>query len=168
MRGWCWLVLIVAVLFGAGVRYLHWHEPLWVDELHTSWCAVGDWFQVWDRSAVGNQPPLYFLAQNFVVDVTGDAGRGLRWLSLISGLGLILGCGWMVARWTQSPAAVFLTAGFVAFDSNVVFYSVEARPYGILMFVSILHLLLGYSRFHLVDTRGEGDVNRAVPQPKHV
>ena len=168
LRVWCWLVLIVGVLFGSGVRYLHWHEPLWVDELHTSWCAVGDWFQVWDRSAVGNQTPLYFLLQNIVVDVTGDAGRGLRWPSLLSGLGLILGCGWMVARWTQSPAAVFVTAGFVAIDSNVVFYAVEARPYGILMFASILHLLLGYSRFHLVDTRSQGDANRAVPQPKNV
>ena len=166
VRGWFWPVLIVALLLGGGVRYLQWEEPLWVDELHTSWCAVGDWVQVWDRSAIGNQPPLYFLVQNVVAHVTGDAGRGLRWVSVLSGLSLILVCGWMVARWTQSPAAIFVTAGFVAFDSNIVFYSVEARPYGVLMFASILHLLLGYFRFHQGETRAQGDATREAVQRK--
>lgn len=147
LRGWLWPILIVVVLLGSWLRQGLWSEPLWIDELHTSWCALGDWSQLTERTAAGNQSPLYFGGQKILGSMVQDFGPSLRLTSWLAGWGLIALVMFLTERWTKSPLAVLVAAAWVVVDADSVFYSIEARPYALLMLVSTLHITLGLGRF---------------------
>ena len=53
-----WALLVFAVAVGLHVPSCY--ESFWLDELHTARAIWGDFGEVSERAAVGNQTPLYF------------------------------------------------------------------------------------------------------------
>jgi hypothetical protein len=158
------VLVFCLVLFGIWLRAGLWDEPLWVDELHTSWCAVGEWSQLCDRAASGNQSPLYFAGQKILGTMLGDWGQGLRWPSLCASGALLAMVILLSERWTKSPLAVVVAAAWVVVDADTVFYSIEARPYAILMLVSTLHAALGFERLRcLLHSQSESKTSSNGP-----
>src|SRR4051794_14964681 len=71
-------------------------DSLWLDELHTAWCAIGPLDEVASRAALGNQSPVFFGLEWLLVGVVGESEVALRLPSLLAG--------------TLLPLAVFLLA----------------------------------------------------------
>ena len=49
-------------------RCEHLTDSLWIDELHTAWSLDGDFSEIADRAASGNQPPLYFWINRLITE----------------------------------------------------------------------------------------------------
>jgi hypothetical protein len=47
-------------------------ESLWIDELHTAWVVDGEWSEVQNRAAIGNQSPLFFYVEKATVVFFGS------------------------------------------------------------------------------------------------
>lgn len=140
-------LLLACLLVGGWVRWqMAAHDPLWIDELHTSWVLVGDWGDVTPRAIAGNQSPLYFWLSYPLVNSLGQSLLSLRALSLAAACG-VLGLGaWIVLRMTRSAWAACATALVLALDSRLVFYASEARPYALVQLGGLLLTWLAYQR----------------------
>jgi mannosyltransferase len=82
---WPLVLLAVLSILGAVLRLWQARESLWVDELHTAWCALGDWSQVAPRARIGNQSPLFFWLQWLLVRGLGASEITMRLPSLVAG-----------------------------------------------------------------------------------
>ena len=143
---------------GAWLRLHEAGESLWVDELHTAWCAEGSLAEVASRSAIGNQSPLYFYAVWFITQVFGHSEWSLRALSLACGIALPAALFGLVRNWTSAtdlpdhaetqPAndgvnlAALVAALLVTFDPLAIFYAQESRPYACVQLVAVEHLFV--------------------------
>lgn len=131
------------------------NESLWVDELHTSWCVQGSFWQVAERAAAGNQSPVYFYLVWGVTRLLGESEITLRLPSLLAGIALP-GTVWLLVRrlWPREgddPAkqngnvqrdwSALLAALLVAIDHASIFYSTEARPYAVVQLLSVAVLI---------------------------
>ena len=67
------VVLAVLVLVGAALRVWQARESLWLDELHTAWCALGSLAEVAPRAMIGNQSPLFFWFEWLLVQGFGPS-----------------------------------------------------------------------------------------------
>lgn len=139
---WLLFLTTVPVALGVWLRFILVQEPLWIDELHTSWTVSGDFRQLVDRAAIGNQSPLYFLLVKPFADIwqLSQPALGLRLLSMVSGLLTILFSGWLVFRHTRSALAGCMTVVLFALHYDFVYYSSEARSYALAQCVFIVHL----------------------------
>jgi len=135
------LMVAMLLLLACGLRLRVAGDVLWVDELHTSWCVAGELQQVAPRAVQGNQSPLYFWLVWFVVQVTGQNALGLRAISLLASAGSVAVAGWLAWFYTRSRPAVFVLMLLAAVDLDFIFYATEARPYAVVQFVSLLHVL---------------------------
>src|SRR5688500_20002269 len=83
------LTAIVAIIgLGAVLRLWQARESLWLDELHTAWCALGTPSQITPRAMAGNQSPLFFWLEWLLVRALGASELVLRLPSLVAGIGL--------------------------------------------------------------------------------
>src|SRR5438309_3261742 len=73
------------VVLAATLRLTNIRESLWLDELHTAWCAVGPLQEVAQRAAIGNQSPLFFWWEWLIVQVLGPSELSLRLTSFAAG-----------------------------------------------------------------------------------
>lgn len=129
------------------------NDPLWLDELHTSWVVADDWSEVVDRAARGHQTPLYFFAVKAITDVFGHSEWNLRVLSLISGAALLFATAYWVFRWTGSLWSAGVSAALLATDETSIFYASEARPYALLQLVALIQAALLLERTFDFDRR---------------
>jgi hypothetical protein len=145
-----WSVLILAMLLGVATwwRISTAQESLWLDELHTAWCATGDLSQVAPRAAAGNQGPLFFWLEWILTRFSLAAFQApptevlLRGTSLLAG-GLLLVAVFLVAHhWLRSAWLGLLAATLIALDPMQHFYATEARPYALVMLLAVLHVAL--------------------------
>ena len=83
------IALCVVTAFGSWLRMVDIDQSLWLDELHTSWVVAGEWKQVGERTALGNQPIGYFAALRLVVGPDSQTEFRLRLPSVICGTLLI-------------------------------------------------------------------------------
>lgn len=126
-------------------------DPLWLDELHTSWTVSDGLFDVGGRAIDGNQNPLFFWMTWGTVQVLGSSELALRLISVLSGTTLVGGASWFTWRSSKSLTAVLLTSLIIAFDWRFVFYGTEARPYALMQLLGLVHAglfasLLGWLR----------------------
>ncbi|MEX0824784.1 MAG: glycosyltransferase family 39 protein [Pirellulaceae bacterium] len=142
----------VAAVFIAAVllRLPACHESFWVDELHSAWVVWDGIEQVPARAAAGNQTPFYFYGLWFWKQMVGGSEFALR---LSSVLMMSLAAAVLVvavSRRTGRIAAGIIAGGFLAVDSNAIFFGTELRPYALVvlcatvaiaLFASILHRL---------------------------
>jgi len=137
-----WLAAALVVSLAAAVlRIWPIRESLWIDELHTAWCAVGALDEVASRAAIGNQSPLYFWFQWLLVRVLGPSELALRLPSLIAGSLLPLAVFFVGRRWLNAPVG-FLAAALVGIDPLAILYASEARPYAVVQVLAVVHFAL--------------------------
>jgi hypothetical protein len=137
---WSLILLGVLVSLGCGLRVWQARESLWVDELHTAWCAGGSLSEVAPRAAIGNQSPLFFWLEWLLVQIGGASELALRLPSLIAGTLLpaaLYGLAW---RWTRSNLAALVAAALVVVDPRSIFYATEARPYALIELLAAVHV----------------------------
>src|SRR5262245_22942566 len=82
---WPLVAASTLTLFAAALRLWHARESLWLDELHTAWCALGSLDEVVPRAAIGNQSPLFFWIEWLLVRIFGPSELMLRLSSLVAG-----------------------------------------------------------------------------------
>ncbi|MCA9149364.1 MAG: glycosyltransferase family 39 protein [Planctomycetales bacterium] len=136
---WCAAIALLAVA-ATSLRAITLSESLWLDELHTSWAVTGSFSDVLPRAAEGNQAPLYFLIQWFIVRLLGQHEWSLRLLSLLSGTAFVLGIVWITRRWTHSRSLAWLAGLIACVDPHAIFFAREARPYALLQVLALLYI----------------------------
>lgn len=134
--------LAVATCVAAWLRWSQLHESFWVDELHTSWTVADQWQDVAPRARIGNNSPLYFWLLWTIKQVFGDSEAVLRGPSILSGVLLVPLCYFVVVDWFRSRISGLLAALLVAGDEHLLFFSIEARPYGLIQFLAVVHVYL--------------------------
>ncbi len=133
------ICLILIVVIGAWLRGVQIDEPLWVDELHTSWVVADGLLDIPARAAAGNQSPPFFFAVWGSTRLVGHSEWGLRLPSLLAGVALIAFSFAYGRRWSGSRAAGLLIAMLVAVNHECILFANEARPYAWLQLFSLLH-----------------------------
>ena len=136
--------LLLAIVGIAGALRF-WHlgtQSFWYDEYATVQVAsrpLGDLL-----NAVAHHegsPPLYFLLSWGWLRIFGDSDVALRTLSTVAGL-LTVPIAYLIARELgQSRRTSRVAALLVATNPLLIWYSQEARPYALLVFVSAASLL---------------------------
>ncbi|MCI0357237.1 MAG: glycosyltransferase family 39 protein [Planctomycetaceae bacterium] len=134
------VVLAVLVLLGAAMRVWQARESLWLDELHTAWCAMRPLPEVVPRATIGNQSPLFFWLEWLLVQVLGASELALRLPSLVAGSLLPAALYWLTGRWTRQPWLGVLAAWLVVVDPVQIFYATEARPYALVQCLAVVHV----------------------------
>jgi mannosyltransferase len=151
---WNWMILAGITALAAVLRLWQINESLWVDELHTSWCVQGGFWQVAERAAAGNQSPAYFYLVWGITRLLGESEFTLRLPSLLAGIALP-GVTWLLVRrvWKVDAGesadyaqarewSALLTAFLIAVDHASMFYATEARPFAIVELLAALDLLI--------------------------
>jgi mannosyltransferase len=136
------IALLAVTLLAGGIRVWQARDSLWLDELHTGWCAVGSIADVLPRAAAGNQSPLFFWLEWLLVQVFGPSELTLRLPSLIAGTLLCVALSAAVVRWTGNAWLGVLAAWLVAVDPKQIYYATEARPYALVQLLAVLHVVL--------------------------
>jgi hypothetical protein len=134
--------LVAITLLAGGMRCWQARESLWLDELHTGWCAVGNFSDVLPRATAGNQSPLFFWLEWLLVRAFGPSELALRLPSLLAGTLLGVALYAALVRWTALPWFGVLAAWLVAVDPRQIFYATEARPYALVQLLAVLHVML--------------------------
>lgn len=114
-------------------------ESLWLDELHTAWCAVGPLDEVARRAAMGNQSPIFYWLEWLLVGLLGESEISLRLPSLVAGSLLPMAVFLLARRW-KAEVAGLVAAGLAAVDSQSIFFATEARPYALLQLLAVVHV----------------------------
>ena len=133
---WDLLALLTIMLLGAALRFYGLgFQSLWADEL-ASWDFS-------ERDTVGRvirgetQPPLYFLILHFWQWIFGDSEWALRLPSALAGW-LCIPAIYLLGKRLYSGREGLMAALFVAVLWAPIYYSQEARPYSMLILLSIL------------------------------
>jgi hypothetical protein len=140
-RDWPLLAALGICLVATALRIPPLRESLWLDELHTAWCALGPLDEVARRAAIGNQGPLFYWLEWLLANALGPSELSFRLISLISGSLLPLALFLFARRWSFITAGL-VAAALIAFDSLSIFYATEARPYALLQLLTVTHLAI--------------------------
>ncbi|MEA2481052.1 MAG: mannosyltransferase [Thermoleophilaceae bacterium] len=136
-----WLIA-AATLAGFALRYPGIHQSYFGDELFTA-----DILRAGSLSGVlhgvtstESTPPLYYVA-GWLFGKLGDPLVWGRVPSLVCGT-LAIPATWLLGRRTVGEPAALIGAGIVALAPTAIFYSSEARAYGMLLLLSTAALWL--------------------------
>ena len=128
-------------------------QPLWIDELHTSWTINGGFADVIPRGNAGNQAPLYYFILKAITELAGPSESVLRSFSVVSTIACIaLMAGWGVMKKVH-PLLLGCVMVMFATDRLVTLFALEARPYAFLMFLTILLFTLQTIRIQHFPSR---------------
>lgn len=150
------LVVGLLIVVGLGLRLSVAHQPLFADELSTYWISATHGLGsvvslMYGTSAIKHAeitPPLYFLAA-WLTSQIGHAPELLRLPSLVAGT-LSIPVMYLLGLRTVGRRAALVATAVTALAPFMIYYSSEARSYGVMMLlvmVSTLSMLLA------VDTR---------------
>ena len=136
---------IVAVLitgFACSLRILSCiSDPLWLDELHTSWVVKDSISVVFQRASIGNQTPLYFWLTWISSQVFGFHELGLRLVSVASDFATMIIAATFVYWKTWSIQGAVLAVLVIGFTDPFFYYGAEARPYAMLQLLGLIQLI---------------------------
>jgi uncharacterized membrane protein len=140
---WVIAALIVMMVAGAALRaYRLGYQSFWNDEV-VSWISAqgGPWTIVTQRVENSNIPPLYYLVAGASLPFRHLLGveAALRTPSVIAGVLSIPLLFVVVRRWLDERIALF-AAAVMTISPFHVWYSQEARPYALLLFLSLVAL----------------------------
>jgi uncharacterized membrane protein len=118
---------------------LFWVKPFWLDETYTGasvyFESLSSLFSNWIKPDV--HPPLYPMLLLFWSKIFGASDFALRVPSLIFGAGAI-GVPYFGLRDIIGRQAAAIAALVLAVAPNAIVYSVEARPYGLVLLLAAL------------------------------
>jgi len=124
----------IVLAIGLFLRLDGFNSSLWIDEFGAFWVAGGDFQTMLDRSwAAYGQTPLYYVLPWILMQVFGESEAALRLPSLVLG-GLSLIAVYSCSRAIESPTAGLYAAGLLWLSVPSVEYSVNARPYSLVLF----------------------------------
>lgn len=134
------LIICFILLLGICLRFYRLgYQSLWVDEVVTYMSSNGSLTYVISQSKVNsNVPPLYYLFVNGILRF-GNHDALLRLPSVIFGSLSILMCYLVIRNWLGRTTG-FIAALMMAISPFHIWYSQEARPYTMLIFLSLLSL----------------------------
>ncbi|MEX2174831.1 MAG: glycosyltransferase family 39 protein, partial [Pirellulaceae bacterium] len=132
--------LATLTLVGGWMRVRQARESLWLDELHTAWCALGSLAEVAPRATIGNQSPLFFWLQWLLVQLLGASELTLRLPSIVAGTLLPAALFFVTRRGTESAWCGLVAAALVVVDPLSIFFATEARPYALIQLLAVLHV----------------------------
>src|SRR5262245_33493597 len=141
LTDWPFWAAVGISLAAAALRIAPLREGLWLDELHTAWCAVGSLKEVAERAAIGNQGPLFFWLEWLLIGLFGPSELALRLPSFLAGSMLPMAV-YFFARRLGTAGMGVLAAALVAVDPLGIFYSSEARPYALVQLLAVVHLAI--------------------------
>lgn len=135
-----WLAVIT--LAGLAMRLPSFGDSLFGDEVGAYWIVAGHslgrviYYTGGHTPSPELNPPLWFVLAWFSVKVFGVSAWSLKLVSLVCGTATIpltyrLGC------LTIGRRAGVVGAAFVAFSPFLIYYSTEARPYALLVFLGL-------------------------------
>jgi len=132
-----WLGLLAIMALGALLRCYHLGtQSLWFDEAASVAHSQGSLAQLLHSLTTGEgSPPLYFLLLHLVLRV-GHSEIAVRAMSVVFGL-LSIPLLYFFARALFGPATGLIAALLLAVSPFALYYSQEARPYALLMALSI-------------------------------
>ena len=127
-----------AVIFAFAIflRVPSCYESFWLDELHSAWVVWDGISQVYPRSVIGHQSPVYFYLLWTWKQVCGTSEVMLR---LSSVLPVAFACGLLtfsVCRWSRSCIAGAVAGLVLAVENNSLFFGTELRPYALVILFS--------------------------------
>src|ERR1700728_4318805 len=99
-----------------------------------------------------NTPPLWYVLEWAFTRVLGTGAVALRLLSALAGIATVP-VAWMVGRELAGRRAAIATAAFVAVNPLLVWYSQEARAYGLFVLTASLALLCFLRALRAPSTR---------------
>jgi mannosyltransferase len=141
-----WWPLIALTLLAAPLRLATLgSQSLWYDEaftpVHVLRAGLGATLH--NVAHTENTPPLWYLLEWAVTRVLGEGAVALRLLSALAGIATVP-VAWAIGRELQGPPtrrAAFVGAAFVATGPLFVWYSQEARAYGLFVLLVSLAFL---------------------------
>jgi mannosyltransferase len=131
-----WLFVFLLLLLGAGLRFTGLgRESLWNDELHSRYLSGALTVREVISKTLSDdgQPPLHGLILHGIERVWGDSEVDLRFPSALAGV-LSIPAIFVLGRLLYGTAEGLLGAGLLTVLWCPIFYSQEARPYGLLLF----------------------------------
>jgi uncharacterized membrane protein len=136
------VVIGVLVVIAAALRFATLtHQSLWFDEaqaVHEMRLSLGAMLRTW--SANEPNPPLYFVVAWLWTHVFGTGAAGLRSLSAVLGTATVP-LVYLAARELVSKRASLFAAGLITLSPFMIWYSQEAREYGLLAALSAASLI---------------------------
>ncbi|HEY2202323.1 MAG TPA: glycosyltransferase family 39 protein [Solirubrobacteraceae bacterium] len=138
-----WWALAGLVVLAAALRFSTLGlQSLWYDEAFTPVHTLHPGLTA-TLSAVAhteNSPPLWYLLEWAVSRVFGTGAIALRSLSALAGVASVV-VGWGIGRELAGRRAAFATAALTAVNPLFVWYSQEARAYGLYTLMAALAVL---------------------------
>lgn len=149
-----WLIVGGLVVVAAALRFATLtHQSLWFDEaqaVHEMRLSLGAMLSTW--SANEPNPPLYFVIGWLWTHVFGAGAGGLRSLSAVIGTATVP-LVYLAGRELVSRRAGLFAAALVTLCPFMVWYSQEAREYGLLAALSAASLLFFARAWHRPGSR---------------
>lgn len=152
------VVFAVLLALGAGLRL--WNlggHSLWYDELATwmygTTSSIPEFFRTF--RATDQNPPGYFLISWLLAHggVLGDGEASLRSISAVCGLCSVVAIFW-TTRKSFGTMTALLAMGFLSVHYHAVVLSQEARPYSLLLVLTILHVGAAFRSLGFDSVRG--------------
>lgn len=142
-----WLVIILLVLIGIGLRLINISaEELWYDEIlgmHISYYGK-DWLQIIDYGKTNFHPPLFYLIMRPWLHLLGNTEFGGRSLAVIFS-SLSTYSIYYIGKKLFTKKVGLLAALFATLSPLQIEYGQEARPYAILVFLSVWSFYFFYN-----------------------
>ncbi len=129
------------------------HQSLWFDEaqaVHEMRLSLGAMLHTW--SANEPNPPLYFVVAWLWTHVFGAGTAGLRSLSAVIGTATVP-LVYLAGREMVSRRASLLAAGLITLSPFMIWYSQEAREYGLLAALCAASLIFFARAWHAPGSR---------------
>jgi mannosyltransferase len=151
------IALLVIILIGAFLRVYHLGtQSLWVDEAFSVWISKLAVPQVVQVTAVDVHPPLYYVCLHYWMMVFGTSESVVRLLSALFGV-LSIPMIYVIGRYLFNEEAGLVGALILALSSFNIYYSQEARMYGLMALLALLSMyffLLFLQRGTLASSSG--------------
>ena len=116
------------------------NQSLWSDEGNSVALARRGFVEIAQRTAFDIHPPLYYWLLKIWIALFGDSEIGLRSLSVVLGIGLVVLI-WLLGKRLFNPRIALIATLIAAFSPLQVYYSQEVRMYMLLTVLSSLTVL---------------------------
>jgi hypothetical protein len=136
----------VLILLGTEMRLRQWYaaRSLWLDEALIARSLVSrDYIGLVAEPLQGDQagPVLWLWSTRLSLDLLGDGERGLRLVSLLSGIAVLV-LTWRLAQRLLPPVLVPIAVGLTVLSPTLLYFSNEVKPYSLDVAVVLVLVLL--------------------------
>ncbi len=136
-------LIILLLICGLGsFRIILINNSFWLDELTTSWVVGGNFQDIFKRCWINNLSPVFYMVVYLSKVLFGYSEFSLRLPSFIVGILTIPMIYLFTYKLTRDIKLSLLAAFFSSIDYTMVHFSLEVRPYALVIFLSLVHLYL--------------------------